>query len=303
MLWVVLAMGVSTASPRREVYRHAARLGAGQRRPGRAGRCRARRRLGVAPRRRLFARLVQPPARPGGPGGSCRGWHPVGIDGTVLDVPDSPANARAFGRPTGGRGDGAFPPVRKLSPVERGTHAEWASVLKPRARSETGMAAGLLRHLRPGMPSVCDRNFFSYPLWRPSAGRGLQRRSRVKRHLVLRPRQRRADGSYLARIDPGAAARAQDRDGVVVRVPRHTPDDRQRVGHGEVPTPLTTRRDAAAYPATESMLGSHARGEHESVYDEQQTHPAPRQAGNEAPVRGEAPAAVVQEIDALSLGH
>ncbi|HVA46632.1 MAG TPA: hypothetical protein VNH11_09685 [Pirellulales bacterium] len=41
------------------------------------------------------------------------------------DVPDSEANA-VFGRSTGGRGDGAFPQVRKVSLVELGTHVETA---------------------------------------------------------------------------------------------------------------------------------------------------------------------------------
>jgi methylmalonyl-CoA mutase N-terminal domain/subunit len=43
----------------------------------------------------------------------------MGIDGTVLDVPDSDANAAAFARPSAGeRGDGAFPQVRKVGLVE-----------------------------------------------------------------------------------------------------------------------------------------------------------------------------------------
>ena len=56
----------------------------------------------------------------------------MGIDGMVFDVPDSPANDAAFGRPSAGpRGDGAFPQVRKLSLVELGTHVEVGLVLKP----------------------------------------------------------------------------------------------------------------------------------------------------------------------------
>lgn len=227
----------------------------------------------------------------------------MGIDGTVFDVPDSPANARAFGRPTGGRGDGAFPPVRKLGLVELGTHAELAFVLKPYGQAEVSLMAGLLRHLRPGMLLLCDRNFFSYALWRRLRGRGTQVLFRVKSHLVLRPTRRLADGSYLAKIYPSAAARQQDRDGMVVRVIRYTLDEPQRVGHGEVHTLLTTLLDARAYPATELILLYHERWEHELVIDEQKTHQAPRQAGKEAQVRSETPAGVVQELYALSLGH
>ena len=90
----------------------------------------------------------------------------MALDGTVYNVPDSPANAAAFGRPSGGpRGDGAFPQVRKLSLVEVGTHAEVAFVtkgIKETDRREQRLAPGLFRHLQPDMLLVWDRGFFSY---------------------------------------------------------------------------------------------------------------------------------------------
>jgi Insertion element 4 transposase N-terminal/Transposase DDE domain len=303
MLWVVLAMGLLTDVPLREVFRQATRRRAGQKLPCRSALCQARQRLGIAPVRRLFEEVVRPLARPDRPGGCYKGLHLVGIDGSVFDVPDSPANARAFGRPTGGRGDGAFPQVRKLGLVELGTHAELAFVLKPCWRGEASMIAGLLRRLGPGMLLLCDRNFFSYALWRQLLRRGAEVLFRVKSHLVLQPVRRLADGSYLARIYPSASAREQGRDGVVVRVIRYTLDDPQRVGHGETHTLLTTLLDARAYPAAELILLYHERWEQELVLDEQKTHQAPRQAGKEAQVRSETPAGVVQELYAVSLGH
>lgn len=303
MLWVVLAMGILTDLPLREVFRHATRLRLGRKLLGRAALCRARQRLGVAPVRRLFDRVVRPLADARQPSSFYRGWRLVGIDGTVLDVPDSPANARVFGRPTGGRGDGAFPQVRKLSLVELGTHAELALLLKPCRRGEQTMMAGLVRHLQPGMLLLCDRNFFSYALWQTLVERGVQVLFRVKGNLILRPLQKLPDGSYLAKIYPNARARAHDRDGIVVRVLRYTLDDPQRVGHGEVHTVLTTLLDADTYPLRELLPLYHERWEQELVNDEQKTHQAPRQAGKEAHVRSETPAGVIQEIYALSLGH
>lgn len=303
MLWVVLAMGLLAHLPLREVFRHAVRLLPGRRLFGRAALCRARQRLGVAPVRRLFARLVRPLAHPQRPGGYYRGLHLVGIDGSVYDVPDSEANARLFGRPCGGRGDGAFPQVRKLSLVELGSHAELALVLKPCRCSEQAMVPGLLRHLQPGMLLLCDRNFFSYTLWQQLQDRDVEVLFRIKKRQVLRPLQELPDGSYLAKIYPNSYARQMDRDGIEVRVIRYTLDDPQRVGHGEVHTLLTTLLDATEYPATELILLYHERWEQELVYDEQKTHQAPRCAGKEAQVRSETPAGVVQEMYALSLGH
>ena len=82
----------------------------------------------------------------------------MGIDGMVLDVPDSAANAAAFSRPSAGpRGDGAFPQVKKLSLVELGTHVEVAFVVKHGHCGERAMVDGLLRHLTPEMLLLLDR--------------------------------------------------------------------------------------------------------------------------------------------------
>jgi hypothetical protein len=303
IFWVVLAMGVLTDLPIRAVFQHARRLRPGEPAPPRNSLCVARRRLGVAPLRRLFARLVRPLAGPATPGATYKGLHLVAVDGTVLDVPDSPANARAFGRLTGGRGDGAFPQVRKLSLVEVGTHAELAFVAKPVRRQEPAMVPGLLRHLRPDMLVIWDRNFCGYDLWRQLRGRGAQVLLRAKAGLVLRPAEHLADGSYLAKIYPRSYHRDKDRLGVVVRVIRYTLDDPQRVGHGQEHVLLTSLLDAAAHPAAGLVLLYHERWEAELTFDEQKTHHDPRRAAKPAHLRSQTPAGVVQELYALSIGH
>src|SRR5829696_1329102 len=108
MLWVVLAMGILTDVPLRQVFKHARRLRKGEESPPRNSLCVARRRLGIAPVRHLFDAVVRPLAAEETPGGFYKGLRLVGLDGTVLDLPDTPANAKAFGRPRGPRADGAF---------------------------------------------------------------------------------------------------------------------------------------------------------------------------------------------------
>src|SRR3954454_11667543 len=165
ILWVVLAMGLLTDLPIRQVFKHARRLRAGEQSPGRSNLCMARRRLGVAPLRHLFGRVVRPLGRSEAPGVFYQGLRLMGLDGTVLDVPDSAANAAAFGRPSAGpRGDGAFLQVRKLSLVELGTYVEVALVLRPYRTGERAMVAGLLRHLTPEMLLLLDQGFFSFEL-------------------------------------------------------------------------------------------------------------------------------------------
>lgn len=108
MLWIVLAMGVLTHLPIRQVFKHARRMRSGEKTPSRSNLCEARQRLGVEPLRRVFDLVVRPLATPQTPGGFYKGLRPMGIDGTVQDVPDTPANAACFGRSSGGRGDAPF---------------------------------------------------------------------------------------------------------------------------------------------------------------------------------------------------
>jgi hypothetical protein len=302
--WVVLAMGILTELPIRQVFKHARRLRFGEATPHRSSLCVARQRLGIAPVRHLFEQIVHPLARPETPGAFYRGFRLVGVDGTVLDVPDSQANAAAFARPSAGpRGDGAFPQIRKLSLVELGTHVELAFVVRSIAHGEQAMVGGLLRHLTAEMLLLEDRGFFSYLHWKEALSRGAKILARVKSGLILQPIGHLADGSYLARIYRTPEDRRTDRDGIVVRVIRYTLDDPQRVGHGEVHTLITNLFDEDLYPAKELIILYHERWEQELVYDEQKTHQDPRRVTKPAHLRSETPAGVIQEVYALALGH
>jgi hypothetical protein len=302
--WVVLAMGILTELPIRQVFKHARRLRVGETTPHRSSLCVARRRLGIAPVRHVFEAIVHPLARPETPGAFYRGFRLVGLDSTVLDVPDSEANAAVFARPSAGpRGEGAFPQIRKLSLVELGTHVEFAFVVRSIAHGEQSMVGGLLRHLTAEMLLLEDRGFFSYLHWKEALSRGVKILARVKSGLILKPIRVLADGSYLAKIYPTPEDRRKDQEGIVVRVIRYTLDDPQRVGHGEVHTLITNLCDENLYPAEELIILYHERWEQELVYDEQKTHQDPPRVIKPAHLRSETPAGVIQEVYALALGH
>lgn len=303
VMWVVLAMGILTEMSLRQVFKHARRLRVGERTPHRSSLCVARQRLGVAPVRELFAQVVRPLATPETPGAFYRGLRLMGIDGVVFNVPDSIANDKAFGRPSGGdRGDGAFPQIRKLSLVELGTHVEIAFLVKRLACGEMSMVSGLLRYLTMSMLLLLDRGFFSYDLWKILNSR-VHLLGRVKNNLILKPVRHLPDGSYLAKIYPSAYAREKDRSGILVRVIRYQLDEPARVGHQEEHVLLTNLLDAEQYPAMELIPLYHERWEEELTFDEQKTHQDPRRASKPANLRSETPAGVIQELYALSLAH
>ena len=75
-----------------------------------------------------------PVAQPTTPGAFYGGFRLMGIDSTVYDVPDTPANDTAFGRPSAGpRGDGAFPqvPSSVWSNWEPTSKSAWFSEARP----------------------------------------------------------------------------------------------------------------------------------------------------------------------------
>ena len=94
----------------------------------------ARTRLGAAPLEALYRKWRCPVAQAGTPGAWYRGWRVMSLDGTTLDVGDTVANARAFGRPVSSRGvntTGAFPQLRLMGLLENGTHAICGAQLGP----------------------------------------------------------------------------------------------------------------------------------------------------------------------------
>lgn len=304
MVWVVLAMGVFTDLPIRQVFKHARRLRVGEHSPHRSSLCVARQRLGVAPVRHLFQTTVRPLAQLDTPGAFYRGFRLVAIDGVVYNTPDTEANDKAFGRPSGGdRGMGAFPQVRKVSLVEVGTHVELAFVLKRLACGETTAMEGLWRHIPADSLLLEDRGFFSYKQWKRALFEKVAVLARVKSGLILKPIRCLSDGSYLAKIYPSPYDREKDRCGIVVRVIRYKLDDPQRVGHDEEHVLMTTLLDEEHYPASELILLYHERWEEEITFDEQKTHQDPKRPTKPAHLRSETPAGVVQEMYSVSLAH
>lgn len=304
MLWIVLAMGLFTEVPIRQVFKRSRFFRKGEATPSRSALCQGRQRLGIAPLRRLYERIVRPLAQPCTRGAYYRGYRLMGIDSTVYDLPDTEENEAAFGRPTSGpRGPGAFPQLRKVSLVELGTHAELAFVLKPRRRGETVALPALWKHLPPDSLLLTDRGFFSYYQWEMAISRGIKMLARVKCNTLLKPIEQLSDGSFLAKIYPSGQERRHDEKGILVRAIRYTLDEPGRTGHGEVHSLITNLLDVDSHPADKLIVLYHERWEHEAVYDEQKTHHDPRRVHKPAQLRSQTPAGVVQEMIALSLGH
>ena len=186
----------------------------------------ARARLGAAPLTELFARACVPLAAPGSPGAFWRGWRLVSMDGTTLDVADTPENAAAFAPPGSGRGsgEGAFPQLRVVALAECGTHAMFAAAIGPYTNGEPTLARQLAGAAGPGMLVLADRGFTAHPLFSAFAASGTALCWRAKGNASLPVLDRLADGSYISELVgfPDRHARAH---GVPVRVVEYALDD------------------------------------------------------------------------------
>jgi hypothetical protein len=270
--------------------------------PGASAIAEARARLGSEPLRVLFARAVVPLATPATPGAWYRTWRVCAIDGTCLEVADTPANDQVFGRPGSGRGDrhAAFPQVRLVGLVECGTHAILdAEVAGISAGGELRLVPLLARSLQSGMLVVCDRGILGADLWRTLTATGAELLWRAKTNAVLPVDQTLADGSYLSRIHP-ARDRHRHADPTVVRVVEYRLDDGGRAQATDTVYRLVTSiLDPAAAPAVE-LAGLYAqRWEIETALGELKTH----QRGPGAILRSRTPDGVLQEVWAYLLIH
>jgi transposase IS4-like protein len=145
----------------------------------------ARTRLGAAPLRLLFERIAVPMARAGTRGAWFHGLRVMAIDGLVLDVADTPANATEFGRSGNDKAAGPFPQVRLVAVGECGTHGIVDAALGPVTTGEQTLAAELISRFTAGVLVLADRNFYSYPAWQQGVATGAALLWRVSASLTL----------------------------------------------------------------------------------------------------------------------
>src|SRR5664280_2767946 len=178
----------------------------------------ARARLGSKPLEALFVRVAKPIGTPEMAGVWLAGRRMVAIDGSCVDVADTPVNAAFFGRPGVMKGErSAFPQARMVALAECGTHAMFDAVIGPYTTSENAACAELIGRLEPGMLCLADRGFYSFKAWENARGTGADLLWRVKDNLILEPAEDLPDGSFMADVFDSVADRAR-RHPVRVRV-------------------------------------------------------------------------------------
>jgi Insertion element 4 transposase N-terminal/Transposase DDE domain len=202
--------------------------------PGSGALARARRRAGPRPLKLLFTALAGPLAGPATPAAYLSGRLVVALDGTMLDVPHTPANIAAFGPPPGAK-KGAFPQVRLVTLAACGTRGLLDAAFRGRTAarsSEQDLARTLAARgaLRRGMLVLADRNFCGYPVAAVLAATGADFLIRARADQRFPVLEALPDGSYRSVLPHPAAARAR----------WHRNGERRRRGSPLPPDPAST---------------------------------------------------------------
>ena len=137
----------------------------------------------------------------------------MAIDGTNLDLPDTPENKRFFGRPGTGRGKAAWPVAAVIALIEIGTR-------------------------------LTVDAFVGYKLYTEALKRGAHLLGRLKSNMIFEPIETLADGSFLAKLYPGFYARRKNQGGILVRIIEYTITDPLLPGFGEKHRLITSLLDA-----------------------------------------------------------
>ena len=252
----------------------------------------ARQRLGPEPLELLFDAVAGPLAISSTRGAFYRGLRLMSLDGTCLDVADTPQNDAEFGRPGSSRreGGGAFPQLRLVALTESGTHAITRAALGPYRSSEQELTERLLGALEAGMLCLADRGFYSFERFEKAQQSGAQLLWRVKTDVGLPRDQTLPDGSYLTSIHALKDRRAR-RAGLPARVVEYWLDDPGLAESEQRYRLLTTLLDSEAAPAAELAALYRERWEIEGALDELKTH----QRGPRVVLRSKLPDGVYQE--------
>jgi hypothetical protein len=257
----------------------------------------ARQRLGCRAMSQLFKLLVRPLATAQTPGAFLFGLRVMAADGTVLDVPDTPANVKVFGYPGSRHGTrAAFPKIRLVLLVEAGTHLIVDALMCPYRIGERVRVKKLLRSVTSGMLLMWDRGLHSYQMVQATQKQGCHFLGRVPANVKFVPEQVLDDGSYLSWIYPDGKSKKKGCSKILLRVIEYTVEKEPEQKTYRL---ITSLLDPQLYPAVALAREYHQRWEVENTIDELKTH----LNGRKTPIRSLNPREVVQEVYGLLLGH
>jgi len=230
--------------------------------------------LGVEPLQWLFEQGTHLLCTPETPGAFYRSHRLMALDGSLFNVPDTEANAQAFGRSCNQYGKGAYPQARAVMLTECGSHATVGLHLGDYDEAEIHGAYALLPKLQRGMLLMHDANFFGGAYLEALNAKGVRALFALPSTVALQRVRNLPDGSYLARLTPQRRAVYPMQQPLWLRIIEYQVSDERLGEPGHVYRLGTTWLNPRTAPAKELLALYHERWEIEIVVDEIKTHEA-----------------------------
>lgn len=253
MIYLVIMLGMMVSGGARQVLRQlldkirTREWIAGVTLASEAAICKARKRIGYEPLKELFDQVARPLATRRTRGAWFHGRRLVTLDGSSLQVQDSSANERAFGRPATAKRPAAYPVIRFVMLLENGTRVPFAAAIDRWSTSENALARQVIGRLGTGMLCLADRLFYSYDMWTQAVATGSDLLWRVPSYITLPRLKVLPDRSYLSEIHSGKkGAQARSAPAIRVRVVEFTLKLGTEVEHYRLITTLLNVRTATA---------------------------------------------------------
>lgn len=261
----------------------------------------ARLRVGAAPFARLYRSEVHPLAVPETKGAWWRGLRIITMDGSTLDLMDTPENRERFGGPESYNGPTGFPQLRFTALCEAGTRTIFEARFGGYKVSEEVLGRECMDRLDESMVLLVDRGLYSFEFCREVMRRKAHFTARVQSNVGLRVHSVLPDGTYLTRVKPCPEVRDRlnltSKDYLELRVVVYelTHED----GSVEKVRLTTDLMDWETYPAREIMELYERRWEAETAFDELKTH----LKGSRHLLRSKSPELVEQDFYGLLMAH
>jgi len=225
----------------------------------------------------------------------------MAMDGTLLHVSDTAANAAAFGRSSNQYGPGAYPQVKCVLLAECGSHAVVGLEMDRYDVSEVHGAYRLLSQVGPDMLLLVDAGLISGAFIEQVRARGAHVLGALEAGAWEQPKtaRRLRDGSVLAWVEPAHGGQYRQQQGMWVRIISYRVTDARLGEPDKVYRLVTTLLNPRVAPALTLLNLYHERWEIELVIDEIKTH----ERGQRKVLRSKTPEGVRQELYGIYLAH
>jgi len=273
VVWLVIGMALYRNLPIVEVVRSLDLALPGPKdRRGVAGSAvpQARERLGDEPMQWLFERTGRTWADRSAEAHRFRGLTVWGVDGSTLEVPDTPDNREHFGGTETERGVSGYPLARIVVLMAPRSHLLRSASIGGYWQGEVSLAESLWPTVPDDSVTLVDRGFFGAPtlLGLTEKGRNRHWVTRKKAKLRLRTVERLKHGEEIVEMEVSSSARRTDPS--LPRKWRMRTIPYQRKGF-RPEVLLTSLLDDKAFPGAELVALYHERWELELGYDEIKT--------------------------------